>query len=258
MRLAAGEVSVSLKNRAILHRVSVALQPGRITAIVGPNGAGKSTLLKTMAGLLPMAQGRVTLEGCSIGDLDRRARARALAFLPQERTVHWPLAVRAIVALGRLPHQGSAGGESPGDTEAIEAAMRAMDVAAFAARPVQELSGGERARALFARALAQEAAVLLADEPTAGLDPAHALELFAILRRLATEGRTIAVAMHDLSLAARFCHDAVILGEGRVLASGGVTETLTAEGLSSAFGVAMAVGRLDGIPVVIPLGPRRI
>ena len=257
MRLAAEDITVSRKEHVILHRVSVTLQPGRITAIVGPNGAGKSTLLKTLAGLLPVTQGRVTLDGRPVGDLDRSARARALAYLPQDRTVHWPLAGRAIVALGRLPHQGAARGESPRDRQAIETAMRATDVTAFAARSVQDLSGGERARVLFARALAQEAAVLLADEPTAGLDPAHALELFAILQRLAAEGRTIAVALHDLSLAARFCHDAVILGAGRVLASGNITETLTARRLSSAFGVSMTVGRLDGVPVVIPLGPKQ-
>ena len=256
LRLAADALTVQLQDRTVLDRVSVGFEPGRIAAVVGPNGAGKSTLLKTLAGLLPAAHGRVTLGGRVLGELDRRERARALAFLPQERSVHWPLAVRAVVALGRLPHRDKAHGESPRDSEAIEAAMRAMDVAPFAARSVQELSGGERARVLFARALAQEAPVLLADEPTAGLDPAHALALFATLQRLAAEGRTVVVALHDLSLAARFCHDAIVLRAGRVLASGGVAETLTAERLSKAFGVAMGVGRLETVPVVVPLASK--
>ena len=257
MKLAADNISVRLKARAALDQVSLGLEPGRITAIVGPNGAGKSTLLRALAGLLPPFTGRITLGGRPIGEWDRSERARSLAFLPQNPVVHWPLAVRAVVALGRLPHRGTPAGESARDTEAIDAAMTATDVAAFATRPVSELSGGERARVLFARALAQEARFLLADEPTAGLDPAHALELFAILQRLAAEGRTIVVALHDLSLAARFCHDAVVLTGGRVVASGPSAETLTSERLSRAFGVAMATGQLDGVPVVIPLGPRQ-
>ena len=257
LRLAADALTVQLQDRTVLDRVSVGFEPGRIAAVVGPNGAGKSTLLKTLAGLLPAAHGRVTLGGRVLGELDRRERARALAFLPQERSVHWPLAVRAVVALGRLPHQGStAAGASARDTEAVAAAMRAMDVDAFAARSVRDLSGGERARVLFARALAQQAPVLLADEPTAGLDPAHALELFATLQRLAGAGRTVVIALHDLSLAARFCHDAVIVKGGRVLAAGGAGQTLTAELLSEAFGVAMAVGQLEAVPVVVPLAAR--
>ena len=255
MNLAAENIAVRLKDRDILESVSVAIEPGRITAIVGPNGAGKSTLLRALAGLQPCASGNVRLDGRAIGSLAATARARAVAYLPQDRQLNWPLSVRAVVALGRLPHRASpAAGESAADALAIDAAMQAMDVAAFAARPATELSGGERARVLFARALAQEAQILLADEPTAGLDPAHALELFAILVRLAAEGRSIAIALHDLSLAARFCHHAVIVAGGRVLASGTVADVLTAERLTAAFGVSMAVGRLADVPVVVPTG----
>jgi iron complex transport system ATP-binding protein len=132
-----------------------------------------------------------------------------------------------------------------------------MDLSEIAERPVDELSGGERARALFARALAQDAPIILADEPTAGLDPAHALELFAVLRRLAADGRTVAVALHDLSMAARFCHDIVLLEHGRLVAAGPAGEVLSAERMSRAFGVHLRFGQFDNIPIVVPIAPLR-
>jgi iron complex transport system ATP-binding protein len=208
-----------------------------------------------MSGLIQPDLGDVTLSGRTMRGLDRLSVAQRIAFLPQDRVVHWPLAVRAVVALGRLPHGATAVALSPIDDAAIERAMLAMDVMALAARPVDTLSGGERARVLFARALAQEAPIILADEPTAGLDPAHALDLVAVLGRLAAEGRAIAVALHDLTLAARFCHDVVILSGGRVAASGSIGEVLTADRLSQAFGVSMAIGRIDTVPVVVPIAP---
>ena len=256
MILAAQEIDVCLQKRAVLHRVSITLEPGRVTAIVGPNGAGKSTLLKALAGLVEPVNGRITLDGQPLSRFDRAALARSLAYLPQDRPVHWPLAARAIVALGRLPHRSVHAAEGPRDSAAIAKALDAMDIRAVAHRPVNELSGGERARVLFARALAQEAAVILADEPTSGLDPAHALELFASLVRLAAEGHSIAVVLHDLSLAARFCHDVVILRDGRVMAAGPAGEVLLPGQLSRAFDVEMAVGSVAGVPVIVPVGQR--
>jgi iron complex transport system ATP-binding protein len=180
-------------------------------------------------------------------------RARALAYLPQERTVHWALSARAVVGLGRLPYQPMGVGESASDTAAINAALAAMDVARLAHRPVVELSGGERARVLVARALAQEPRALLADEPAAGLDPAHQLALFRHLAELATTGCTVIVALHDLSLAARFCHSLVLVHEGRTLAAGAPQEVLTPELLAAAYRITARYAVLDGVPVVLPL-----
>ena len=252
MSLDAKSVTVRLAARVILDAASCRAERGRITAIIGPNGAGKSTLLRAMAGLLPLERGAVEIDGRALSSFDRRDLARQIAYLPQDRTVHWPLAARAIVGLGRLPHRGGSASDS-----AIDGAMRAMDVLALADRPISQLSGGEQARVLVARALAQESGILIADEPTAGLDPAHALELFAIFTRLAAEGRAVVIALHDLTLAARFCHHVVLLVAGRVAASGPTAEVLTPELLSAAFGVSIASGMIEGVPVILPVAPRR-
>ena len=247
--LEARGVSVELGGRPVLDRVDLVVAPGELVAIVGPNGAGKSTLLRALAGLVPPDAGTVQLAGRAVAALDASARARAVAYLPQDRIVHWPLAVEAVVELGRLPHRGLA--DPVRDRLAVTEALRAMDVAAFAGRPVTALSGGERARVLLARALAQEAPILLADEPTAGLDPAHALALFEHFARLARDGRGVAVALHDLSLAARYCSRVLMLKAGRAVASGTPREVLTPESLASAYGIHATLDDIGGIPVVV-------
>ncbi|MFM9943550.1 MAG: ABC transporter ATP-binding protein [Hyphomicrobiaceae bacterium] len=256
MTLIATNLAVELGGRRVLDGVSCRIEPGRITGIIGPNGAGKSTLLRALAGLIVPGAGAVELDGVPLELIEPRKLAQALAFLPQERAVHWPLAVRAVVALGRIPFRQGPAGDGAADRTATDDAMAAMDVAQLAERAVDTLSGGERARVLFARALAQRSHTILADEPTAGLDPAHALELFVVLQRLAGQGRSVAIALHDLSLAARFCHDIVVLGGGRVIAAGPRAGVMTAELLGQVFGIEMAVGTFDGVPVVIPVAPR--
>jgi iron complex transport system ATP-binding protein len=252
MTLAAETVTVVRRGgRVVLEAVDCAFAPGRITGIVGPNGAGKSTLLKTLARILPLSRGRVVLDGRDIASFDRLALSSAIAYLPQERSVHWPLAVRDIVGLGRIPHHTGPRAPSRKDREAIDAAIATMDLRHLADRRSDQISGGELARALIARALAQEARVILADEPMAGLDPAHALELFRVLRELATQQRTVAVALHDLTSAARFCDDIVMLCEGRVASRGPTAEVLDAAHLAPVFGVDFVVGKLDGLPVVL-------
>jgi iron complex transport system ATP-binding protein len=245
MTVALRNVSLALGDRVVLDAVDVTLPAGRVTAVVGPNGAGKSTLLRAAAGLLAPATGSITLAGRPLG-ANARGRARAIAYLPQERAVHWPLAARAVVALGRLPHDDA-------DPAAIDRALAAMDIAHLADRPVSQLSGGERARVLVARALAQDAALLIADEPTAGLDPAHALALFALFRRLAAEGRTVVVALHDLGLAARFADHIILLAKGRVAAAGPPANVLTPQHLEPAFGVTMLCTAIGDMPIVEPV-----
>jgi iron complex transport system ATP-binding protein len=253
--LSARGVGVRLGGRRVLQGIELSVAPGEIVAVIGANGAGKSTLLKAVSGLIAPAEGVVTLGGVALAEIDARTLGREIAYLPQERAVHWPLTVRRLVLLGRLPFRARVAGPSVDDARAVDEAMAAMDVSQFADRPVTELSGGERARVLLARALAQRPRFLVADEPTTGLDPAHGLTLFAQFVRMAAEGRAVVVALHDLSLAARYCHRVLLLKAGLTLALGTVRAVLTPQYLAQAYGVRATVGEIEGRPVVLPIEP---
>jgi iron complex transport system ATP-binding protein len=224
--------SAGYGGRLALRSVSAVFKPGAVTGIVGPNGAGKTTLLRAALDLLPLLGGRVLVQGRSVGAWSREALARTVAYLPQGGEAHWPVPARDLVALGRLPHRDR-------DARAIAGALARADAAQFADRRTDELSAGERARVLFARALATETPILLADEPAAWLDPAHQLRLMALLREEAARGTAVAVTLHDLSLAARHCDEILVLHEGRVAGS-----DLSDEILARVFGIAAL--RTDG------------
>ena len=254
MRMETRGLRVSLKGRDVLQGLDAIAQPGQLTAVIGPNGAGKTTLLKVLAGLINPQGGTALADGRHLASWDTAELARCRAYLPQERTVHWALTVRAVVALGRLPFQPLGAGETATDAAAVDAALVAMQVTHLAERPVLELSGGERARVLVARALAQQPRVLLADEPAAGLDPGHQLALFQLLAELARSGCTVMAALHDLSLAARFCHSVILVHAGRTIAAGPPLEVLTPDNLAAAYGINARCHIVDGVPVVLSLG----
>jgi iron complex transport system ATP-binding protein len=250
--LSAETIRVSLGGRVVIENFSTRIGAGEFVAVVGPNGAGKSTLLRALAGLIEPDAGRVILNDNLMADSEAREIARAIAYLPQDRTVHWPLDAARVVALGRLPHRSFAAAESARDKVAIDVAMKRMDVMPFAQRPIVALSGGERARVLVARALAQEARFLIADEPTAGLDPAHSLRLFEEFARLAAEGNTVITALHDLSMALRYAHRVILLSGGRCIADGPAADVLKSDLLAQAFGIETIVTTVGGIPIVLP------
>lgn len=232
----------------MLESIDVLFAADQVTVIVGPNGAGKTTLLRHLAGLDSPATGRVELDGIPIAGLAAGARARRIAYLPQGASAYWPLLGRDLVALGRLPHGASLERplEAP-DTDAVERALRRVDGLALADRTIDALSQGERARMMLARALATEADILLADEPVASLDPAHALDAMAVLRAEAARGSCVVVSLHDLGLAARFADRVIVLAEGRVVADGPPREALRPAVIDSAYGVGFRTVIVEGV-----------
>jgi iron complex transport system ATP-binding protein len=250
--LTARGLGVSLSGRIVLKDISLSLASGHLVALVGPNGAGKTTLLRALAGLLP-SDGAIHVGGDALKSLALHDRARRFAYLPQGHLVHWPLPVRDIVALGRYPHGATDPGRlSPADAEAVLRAMQATDVVQFGDRRVTELSGGERGRVALARVLAVEAPVILADEPTASLDPRYQLDVMKCLRAVADTGVLVMVVTHDLGLAARFADTVLVLSEGRLAAQGAPGQALSEQVMADVFRISAYRAEYQRESVIVP------
>lgn len=248
--LRVSQLAVSLGGREVLSGIDIEIKAGEFVAIAGPNGAGKTTLLKAVSGILP-ANGSIAIGDNSLSRMSLAERARRIAYLPQGHVFHWPLAVEDIVALGRLP-RGAGADLSTSDRDAVSRAMMQTGIVDYARRSVTALSGGERARVALARVLATEAALILADEPTAALDPRYQLIVLDILRRHANEGGAVVAVLHDLGLAARHADRMVVLDQGRIAADGAPHDILTKPFLAEIFGVNAEILALDDTPVVVP------
>ncbi len=238
-------LTVVRDRRRLLEDVSITVEPGQVLALLGPNGAGKSTLMKALSGILP-STGTLLLDGQPAHQLSRRARARRVAYVPQHSALDAAMLVREVVAQGRFAHRDGWGRANPADPPAVAAALATTGVLALADRPFSRLSYGERRLVLLARALATEAPILLLDEPTAALDVAHALSLLERLRELALRGRAVLVALHHLDEAARYCTQAILLCQGRVVRSGTVDQVVAAQPIREVFGVELLPGASFG------------
>lgn len=247
------DVEVSLAGERVLKNVT-AKASGVFVGIVGPNGAGKTTLLRTMNGVAEPDDGVALVGGDDISGLSSREAARRVATVPQNTDVSFEFSVEEVVRMGRHPHASRFGS---GSSDAVYDAMERTDVMEFADRSVHEVSGGERQRVLLARCLAQDTDVLLLDEPTASLDAARAVETLSLVLSLVDEGRTAVAAIHDLSLAARFCDELVLLNDGEVVSSGLPSDVLTEENIEEVFGAPARVEHdsVTGSPRVTALEP---
>ena len=237
--LRAAGLSVRYGNHVALHGVDLEVAPGEKVALLGPNGSGKTTLLRALAGILAPDAGTVS----PAGGLDRRATALRIAFLPQEEHWEFPFPVEEVVACGRFARVASLFRDAAEDHAAVDTSLAAVGLAKLRGRPITELSGGERRRAVLARALAQRAPALLLDEPTTALDLEHR---HAVLKVLKASGGTVVLATHDLDAAAACCGRAVVLSEGRVVADGPPLDVITEDLLASVFRVRARVRREHG------------
>jgi iron complex transport system ATP-binding protein len=237
MSLVVADLAVSRSGRPILSDVGFTAPAGSITGLIGPNGAGKSTLLSALLGLVPVS-GTARFQAADLLVMPRRDRARLAALVEQSASTEERLSVRDVVALGRIPFEAAwQSGPSPEDDAIITNALADTEMAAFAARRFDTLSGGEQQRVHLARAFAQQPRLLLLDEPTSHLDIRAQLQLLALLRAKADAGMTILVALHDLNLAVRFCDHMVVLADGKTAAEGTPSGILTPALLETVYGV---------------------
>lgn len=250
--LAAQHLEVTLAGRTVLNDVSLSLAPAQLVALVGPNGAGKTTLLRALAGLVP-STGTVEVGGDRLSSLSLRERAKRFGYLPQGHLVHWPLPAKDVVALGRYPHGATDPARlSARNEQAVLRAMQATNVVEFAERPITELSGGERSRVALARVLAVEAPIVLADEPTASLDPRYQIDVMINLRGAADRGVLVVVVTHDLGLAARFADTVLVLSAGRLVAQGKPAQALSEQIIADVFRISAYRADYRNEAVILP------
>ncbi|GGO84692.1 iron(3+)-hydroxamate import ATP-binding protein FhuC [Marinobacterium nitratireducens] len=254
--LSAQELRLGYGDKAIVPQLSLDLEASRIHCLIGPNGCGKSTLLRALSGLLRPQQGRVLLEGRELNRWGRRELAQRLAMLPQHPSAPEGLTVEQLVRYGRFPHQRLFGQLGEQDRKVVRWAIRVTGLAGYEARPLAALSGGERQRAWIALSLAQQAAVLVLDEPTTYLDLGHQLEVLELLEELnRQQGLTVIMSLHDLNQAARYGHQLIAMRSGRLERAGNPGEVLSESLLAEVFRVRARVSADTGSgkPQFVPL-----
>ncbi|MBX8575843.1 Fe(3+) dicitrate ABC transporter ATP-binding protein FecE [Pseudomonas cichorii] len=251
--LQAQQLDIGYGDTRIVQALSFSPPPGKVTALIGPNGCGKSTLLKAFARILTPQSGTLSLDGQAYAQLSPRELARKIAFLPQVLPIPEGVSVRQLVAYGRSPHNSLWGRLSGADRSSVDQALQRMELEALAERPLSDLSGGQRQRAWLAMVLAQDAAIVLLDEPTTYLDISHQVELLDLMRQLSVEGKTVITVLHDINQACRYADHLAVMQAGRLVASGTPDEVLDTELVSRVFDVQVQIMRepVAGTPMCI-------
>ena len=246
------QVTVRLGGKAVVNAVDLTVGEGEWVALIGPNGAGKTTLLRSIAGLVRF-EGIVFLHDRDVASMRRREVAQQVAVVPQDPVTPAWLTVAEYVLLGRTPYLGSLAREGQRDRDAVAQALERLDVLAFRDRTLGTLSGGERQRVVVARALAQEAGIVILDEPTAALDIGHQQQALELLDELRVDsGLTLIAATHDLTLAAQYADRMVLMDEGRIVADGTPAEVLTEETISRHYRASISVVTVNDRVAVVP------
>lgn len=245
--IVADQLSVSIAGTSILEKLSFSLEAGQLTGIIGPNGSGKTTLLRTISGILDYT-GKLSILGKPIKNWDRKALARDLSVLPQNPVIGFDFKVWDYVMMGRLPHKGWLEHESKDDRQKVDQVLDALDLKGFTDRAIPSLSGGERQRVLLAQALAQDTSVLLLDEPTSHLDIYHQFDLLRRIRQLVDQGKSVIVVFHDLTMAARFTDELLVLKDGCLESHGKTSEILTEKLIYDVFRMSAQLRQTPGEP----------
>lgn len=253
MTIAAHDLAFGYRGRVVGRGLDLALEDGEVLCVLGPNGSGKTTLLRTLLGLVPALAGRVAVNGADITGIARARIAREVAYVPQAATSYFDFTLEEMVLMGRTAHLGAFAAPRPRDRAIAREALARMGIGALAARPVTEVSGGERQLALIARALATEAPALVMDEPTANLDFGNQARVLAQVARLRAGGASILLTTHDPDHAFQVADRVLLLREGRAITLARTGEALTADNLTRLYDVPVHVANVE-----TPAGTRRV
>jgi len=247
-------LNVTLDDNKILSDVSLEMASGKLVGLLGPNGAGKSILLKSILGLIDGARGKISLGGQDLESWTLKERARKISYAAQGAPVHWPLTVGHLVSLGRIPHLSPWQSTNKEDQLLTLEAMKKTDVDHLVTRIITTLSGGERARAMLARAIVAGSEFLLADEPIEALDPFHQIKIMEILKELSKSGHGILLVLHDLNFAQKYCDELILIDKGKIISIGPPEDVLSDENLQNTYRVKAARMEKDGEIFIIPSG----